>query len=87
MVVSADFVNRSAIRTVCVVGLTTNLRWADAPGNVLISAGVAGLSQESVANVTQLQTIERSDLDDKVGKLPRQKMRDVDAGLRRVLDL
>ena len=46
-----------------------------------------GLTKESVANVTQLQTIERSDLDDKLGKLPRQIMRDIDAGLRRVLDL
>ena len=87
IVVSADFVNRSAIRTVSVVGLTSNVRWAGAPGNVLIAAGMAGLSQQSVANVTQLQTIERSDLDDKVGKLPRQVMRDIDAGLRRVLDL
>lgn len=87
VVVSADFVNRSAIRTVSVVGLTTNVRWADAPGNVLIAAGMAGLSQESVANVTQLQTIGRSDLDDKLGKLPRQVMRDIDAGLRRILDL
>ena len=87
IVVSADFVNRSAIRTVSVVGLTSSVRWAGAPGNVLIATGIAGLSQESVANVTQLQTIERSDLDDKVGKLPRQVMRDIDAGLRRVLDL
>ena len=63
------------------------MRWAGAPGNVLIAAGMAGLSQQSVANVTQLQTIERSDLDDKLGKLPRQVMRDIDAGLRRVLDL
>jgi mRNA interferase MazF len=76
--VSADFVNRSAIRTVSVVGLTSNVRWAGAPGNVLIAAGVAGLSQESVANVTQLQTIERSDLDDKLGKLPRQVMRELE---------
>lgn len=87
VVVSADFVNRSAIRTVSVVGLTTNVKWADAPGNVLISVGVAGLPQESVANVTQLQTIERSDLDNKLGKLPRQVMRHIDAGLRRILDL
>jgi len=85
--VSADFVNRSAIQTVSVVGLTSNVRWAGAPGNVLIATGMAGLSKESVANVTQLQTIERSDLDDKLGKLPRQIMRDIDAGLRRVLDL
>ena len=87
IVVSADFVNRSAIRTVSVVGLTSNVRWAGAPGNVLIATGIAGLTKESVANVTQLQTIERSDLDDKLGKLPRQVMRDIDAGLRRVLDL
>ena len=87
MVVSADFVNRSAIRTVSVVGLTTNVRWADAPGNVLIGAGMAGLTHESVANVTQLQTIEKSILDDKLGKMPRQVMRDIDAGLRRILDL
>ena len=87
IVVSADFVNRSAIRTVSVVGLTSNVRWAGAPGNVLIAAGMAGMSQQSVANVTQLQTIERSDLDDKLGKLPRQVMRDIDAGLRRILDL
>jgi mRNA interferase MazF len=87
VVVSADFVNRSAIRTVSVVGLTSNVRWAGAPGNVLIAAGIAGLPQESIANVTQLQTIERSDLDDKLGKLPRLVMRDIDAGLRRVLDL
>jgi mRNA interferase MazF len=87
VVVSADFVNRSAIPTVTVVGLTTNVRSADAPGNVLINAGMAGLSHESVANVTQLQTIEKSELDDKLGKLPRQVMRDIDAGLRRVLDL
>jgi mRNA interferase MazF len=53
----------------------------------MIAAGIAGLPQESVANVTQLQMIERSDLDDKLGKLPRQVMRYIDAGLRRVLDL
>ena len=87
MVVSADFVNRSAIRTVSVVALTSNVRWAGATGNVLIAAGIAGLPQESVANLTQLQTLERSDLDDKLGKLPRQVMPDIDAGLRRVLDL
>ena len=87
VVVSADFANRSAIPTVSVVGLTSNVRWAGAPGNVLIAAGMAGLPQESVANVTQLQTIERSDLDDKLGKLPGPVMRDIDAGLRRVLDL
>lgn len=87
LVMSADFVNRSALRTVSVVGITSNVKWAAAPGNVLIAKGVAGLARESVANVNQLQTIDRSDLDSRVGKVPRALMQDVDSGLRRVLDL
>ena len=87
MVISADFVNRSALRTVSVVGITSNVKWAAAPGNVLIAKGVAGVGRESVANVTQLQTVDRSDLGSRVGKLPRALMQDVDSGLRRVLDL
>ncbi|TMD25728.1 MAG: type II toxin-antitoxin system PemK/MazF family toxin [Chloroflexi bacterium] len=87
LVISADFVNRSALRTVSVVGITSNVKWAAAPGNVLITKGVAGLARESVANVTQVQTIDRSDLDSRVGKLSRALMQDVDSGLRRVLDL
>jgi len=73
--------------TVSVAGLTSNVKWASAPGNVLVSAGTAGLDRDSVVNVTQVQTIDRSDLDARLGKLPRRLMNDVDAGLRRVLDL
>ena len=87
LIVSADFVNRSALRTVSVVTLTSNVRWAAASGNVLIASGSAGLKRDSVANVTQLQTLDRSDLDSRIGKLPRALMQDVDSGLRRVLDL
>ncbi|HSP08576.1 MAG TPA: type II toxin-antitoxin system PemK/MazF family toxin [Candidatus Dormibacteraeota bacterium] len=87
LVISADFVNLSALQTVSVVGITSNVKWAAAPGNVLIAKGVASLARESVVNLTQLQTIDRSDLDSRVGKLPRASMQDVDAGLRRVLDL
>lgn len=85
--VSADFVNRSALATVSVVALTSNLKWAGAPGNVVLSGGTAGLNQESVVNVTQLQTLDRSDLDGRIGRVPRPLMRDIDTGLRRVLDL
>jgi mRNA interferase MazF len=80
-------VNRSRLGTVAVVGLTSNLKWAGAPGNLLVQAGTAGLDRDSVVNVTQVQTIDRSDLDARLGKLPRRLMNDVDAGLRRVLDL
>jgi mRNA interferase MazF len=87
VVVSADFVNRSALATVSVIGLTSNVKWAGAPGNVLLSGGTAGLNQDSVVNVTQLQTVDRSGLDARIGRVPRLLMRDIDAGLRRVLDL
>lgn len=79
--------NRSRLGTVSVVGLTSNLKWAGAPGNLLVHAGTAGLDRDSVVNVTRVQTIDRSDLDARLGKLPRRLMNDVDAGLRRVLDL
>jgi mRNA interferase MazF len=85
--VSADFVNRSALQTVSVVGLTSNLRWAGAPGNVLLEGGSAGVNQDSVVNVTKLLTLDRSDMDARIGRVPRTRMREVDAGLRRVLDL
>ena len=87
LVVSADFVNRSRLRTVSVVTLTSNLRWAGAPGNVLVTSGTAGLDRDSVVNVTQLVTIDRADLVGRLGRLPRRLVQDVDAGLRKVLDL
>lgn len=87
LLISADFVNRSRLGTVSVVGLTSNVKWASAPGNVRVSAGTAGLDRDSVVNVTQVQTVDRADLDARLGKLPRRLMNDVDAGLRRVLDL
>lgn len=87
LVICADFVNRSALHTVTVVSLTSNLKWAPAPGNVLIARGTSGLNRDSVVNVTQLQTLDRSALNSRLGKLPRTLMQSVDAGLKRVLDL
>lgn len=87
VIVQADAYNRSRLRTVIVVGLTRNLRLTAAPGNVAIAAGVAGLEYDSVANVTQLATIDRDQLIEAIGTLPRWLLEQVDQGLRRVLDL
>lgn len=87
VVVSANYLNRSEIRTVSVVGVMSNRRWAEMPGNVLVPAGTGGLSRESVVNVTQLQTLDKADLDDRVGRLPLPIVREIDEGLRRALDL
>ncbi len=59
VVVQSDSFNRSKIATVVCVALTTNLRWADAPGNVLLTAEVTGLPKDSVANVSQIMTVDR----------------------------
>lgn len=85
--VSADYLNRSDIRTVSVVGVTSNLKWAAMPGNVLIPAGKGGLGRDSVVNVTQLQTLDKADLDERISRLPLPLVREIDDGLRHVLEL
>ncbi len=74
VIVQSDSFNRSRIATVVCVPLTTNLRRADAPGNVLLAAAITGLPQDSVANVSQPITVDRSLITDKVGVLPDSKL-------------
>ena len=63
----------SRISTVVCVPLTSNLRWADAPGNVLLPAGLTGLPKDSVANVSQIVTLDRGSLTERLGRLPEAK--------------
>jgi mRNA interferase MazF len=69
VIVQGDSFNRSRIATVVVVPLTTNLRWADAPGNVLLRSRHTALPKDSVANVSQIVTVDRSVLRDRVGTI------------------
>lgn len=87
VIVQADAFNRSRIATIVAVTLTSNLRLADAPGNVLIPRRDSGLAKDSVANVSQLVTLDRSALAERVGPLPGELVRQVNRGLRLVLDL
>jgi len=73
VVVQGDAFNRSRISTVVCVPLTSNLRWADAPGNVLLPAGLTGLPKDSVANVSQIVTLDRGSLTERLGRLPEAK--------------
>jgi mRNA interferase MazF len=81
VVVQGDAFNRSRIATVVCVTLTTNLKWADAPGNVLLTQRDTGLPKTSVANVSQIATLNRETLSERVGKLSRQKLQLVLTGL------
>ena len=85
VVVQGDAFNRSRIATVVCVALTSNLRWADAPGNVLLSSRQTGLPKDSVANVSQLVTLDRSALTERVGTLAAKKLELVLAGIDIVL--
>lgn len=87
LVVQSDTFNRSRLATVAVVVLTGNVRLVDAPGNVLVPARSSGLSRDSVANVTQVLTIPRDRLTERVCTLPPAILRQVEDGLRLALDL
>ena len=87
LVVQSDAFNRSRLRTVIGVALSSNARLLDAPGNVLLEAASTGLPKDSVANVTQLLTIDEDYLTDRAGRVSRKLMRRVENGLRLVLGL
>lgn len=87
IIVQSNAFNRSRIRTVVAVVITSNLRLADAPGNVLIPASDSGLPKDSVANVSQIITLDRTFLAEKCGRIPSRFMKAVDDGLRLVLSL
>ena len=74
LVVRSDSLNRSRLNTVVCVPLTSNVKWAAAPGNVLLRARATGLPKDSVANVSQIVTVDKGLLTDRTGKLTRAKL-------------
>ena len=87
VIVQSDAFNRSRLRTVIAVVLMTNLRLVEAPGNVLIPAKASGLRRDSVANVSQVITVDRDFLLERAGRIRGQLVKDLDRGLRLVLGL
>jgi mRNA interferase MazF len=87
LIVQSNAFNRSRLRTTLAVVLTSNLRLLDAPGNVLVPAKASGLPRDSVANVSQIITIDRDFLAERAGRLRGAMLHDLDAGLRLVLSL
>ncbi len=87
LVISADQYNRSTLKTVTVVVLTRTSRLATLPGNVTVPADLGLLSADSVINVTQLATLDRRALEERIGELPDWLLSQVDAGIQRALGL
>jgi len=85
VIVQSDAFNRSRIATVMCVPMTSNLKWADAPGNVLLEGKATGLDRSSVANVSQVVTVDKSTLTDRVGRLSSAKLQLIIDGIELVL--
>jgi mRNA interferase MazF len=85
VVVQSDALNQSRISTAICVPLTSNLKWALAPGNVSLSGRVTGLPKDSVANVSQIISLDKSLLSERVSKLPRHKLELLFSGIELVL--
>ena len=87
LVMQTNAFNESNIRTVIVVVLTSNLRLAEAPGNVLIPRADSGLTSDSVANISRVVTLDKGMLNDRVGPLLLELVEQVADGLRLCLEL
>jgi mRNA interferase MazF len=87
VIVQDDLLTESLLATVMVVPLTTNLRRADAIGNVLLPSSATGLARDSVALVCQVLTVDKDFLDERAGNLSRRHRELLDAGLKLALDL
>ena len=85
VVMQGESLNRSHLATVICVPLTSNLRWADAPGNVLLAARSTGLQRDSVANVSQIISFDRGLLTETVGQLSQRQIELILAGIDSIL--
>jgi mRNA interferase MazF len=86
VVIQNNVFSRSRINTVVVCTLTSNLKRAQAPGNVLLEKREANLPKQSVVNVSQIFTVDKRDLDEKIGTLSRRRVRQILDGVRLVIE-
>ncbi|MCD6472177.1 type II toxin-antitoxin system PemK/MazF family toxin [Candidatus Aerophobetes bacterium] len=82
VVIQNNLFNRSKINTVVVCALTSNLKRAKAPGNLLLQKGEANLKKKSVVNVSQIITVDKSDLVEKIGTLPQKRVHQILEGIK-----
>jgi len=86
VVVQNNVFNHSRINTVVVCALTSNLKRASVPGNVLLKKGEANLNKDSVVNISQIITVNKSDLDERIGTLSPVRVRQIIAGLKLLIE-
>jgi mRNA interferase MazF len=86
VVLQNNVFNASRLNTVVLCALTSNVQRAKAPGNVLVQKGEGNLPKDSVVNITQVITVDKSDLVEKIGSLPPNRMSQIIAGVRLLLE-
>ena len=86
VVVQNNTFNRSQVKTVVVCALTSNLKHAQAPGNVQLESGEGNLPKQSVVNVSQIYTVDKSQLDEYIGTLSSARIREIINGIKLVVE-
>ena len=87
LVIQCDAINDSKINTVIMLAITSTLRFGDLPGNVALHKGEANIPKACVINVSQIKSVDKSSIREKIGTLSKEKMSAVDNGIRLVMDL
>ena len=87
LVVQNDLLNDSKLNTVIVVAITSTLKFGELPGNLILQKGEANLPKRSVANLTQIKTVDKHSLKEKIGSLTQKRMADVYEGMKLIMDI
>ena len=87
LVIQNDIINKSKINTVVVLAITSNLKYGQLPGNVVLKKGEANLPKKCVINVSQIKSVDKSSIKEKIGSLSQGKLQTVNKGLKLMLDL
>ena len=87
LVIQNDAINDSMISTVVMLAITSTLRYGDLPGNVTLRKGEANLPKRCVINISQIKSVDKNSIREKIGTLSKNKMAAVEDGIRLILDL
>ena len=87
LVVQCDPLNESNLNTVLVIAITSTLKFGELPGNVTLRKGEANLPKRSVINMTQMKTVDKNSIKEKIGSLPKKRMIEVHEGIKLVMDI
>ena len=87
LVVQNDLLNDSKLNTAIVVAITSTLKFGELPGNIILQKGEANLPKRSVVNLTQIKTVDKHSLKEKIGSLTQKRLADVYEGMKLIMDI